>query len=207
MNPRPVATSGRRSGQRFDAQHGVVTEALLFLGELDPIAVGSALADATHYEATPLEHVDAVLDAVPHCAQWTFVDLGAGMGRVVMLASLRNYKQVVGIEVSPALCEVARDNCGRWRRAHPQLPCKDIRVVCADARTYRFPRSDLVAYLYNPFGESSVQAVVHRLARHPHRTYAIYHTPVHRRLFDEDAAFECVAEFDYAVVYRRTHAS
>ena len=39
--------SGRRAGQRFDAMHGVTTEALIFLGELDPEAIGPNLEFAT----------------------------------------------------------------------------------------------------------------------------------------------------------------
>ena len=46
--------AGRRAGQRFDAELGVTTEALIFLGELDPEAIGPSLEHATHYEPTPI---------------------------------------------------------------------------------------------------------------------------------------------------------
>src|SRR5581483_4064719 len=102
-------SSGKRSGQRFDATHGVITEALIFLGELDPDAIGDALEDATHYEPTPLGEFEAFVKALPEpLHRFTLYDAGAGMGRVVLLATRFAFKQIVGVEVSPALCEVAR---------------------------------------------------------------------------------------------------
>lgn len=197
------STSGRRSGQRFDADHGVVTEALLFLGELDPDAIGEAMEDATHYEPTPVKEFGALLDALnAHVEGWTFVDVGAGMGRIVMLASLRPFRQVIGVEVSPALCETARDNLVRWRRAHPKPACKDLRIVCADATAFDFPPGNLVVYFYNPFGERTLAKIVDTLAAHEGECYIVYHTPVHRGVLDAHARFEMVADVEFGAVYR-----
>lgn len=198
------STSGRRTGQRFDAEHGVVTEALLFLGELDPDAIGDALEDATHYEPTPVPEIAALLNRLPQAPDgFTFVDIGAGMGRVVMLASTRPFRQVVGIEVSGALCETARDNVVRWRRAHPEIACKDVRIVHADAASFRFPPGGLVVYLYNPFGERTVAQLAQTLAsRTAGECYIVYHTPVHRAVFDTDARFQSVAELEFGTIYR-----
>ncbi len=114
----PRQRSGRRAGQRFDAEHRVVTEALLFLGELDPAAIGPNIGLATHYEATPpgdVVRLLAVAQLVPECT--TFVDIGSGMGRVVLIASRLPFKQVVGVEISPALHEIARENLATYDRA------------------------------------------------------------------------------------------
>ncbi len=199
------STSGRRGGQRFDAEHGVVTEALLFLGELDPEAIGEAIDDATHYEPTPVAECAALLDALPVAPnRCTFVDVGAGLGRVVMLASLRPFKQIVGVEVSGSLCETARDNLVRWRRVRAQIACKDVRIVCADAAEFRFPRGDVIAYLYNPFGERTLGRVVETLAAHESgECWIVYHTPVHREVLETHARFEKVADLGYGAVYGR----
>jgi predicted RNA methylase len=198
-----IRRSGRRSGQRFDAQHGVVTEALLFLGELDPHAIGEAIDDATHYEPTPVAQFEAMLDAISAPLNgFAFVDIGAGLGRVVLLASTRPFRQVIGVEVSPALCETARDNVVRWRRTHKELACNDIRVVHADAAAFRFPPGDLVVYLYNPFGESTIARLAERLAKEARgKCFVLYHTPVHRRIFDEDARYTLTADLGFGVLY------
>jgi predicted RNA methylase len=194
--------SGRRSGQRFDAQNGVVTEALVFLGQLDPEAIGSALEDATHYEPTPLAHAGALMDALAgHIERFAFVDVGAGMGRMLLVASLRPFRQIVGIEVSPALCAVARDNLTCWLERHEALQCRDVRVVNADAGTARMPNGALFVYLYNPFGAATLQRLLDRLAQRAQEVVLAYHTPVHRAVIDTHPAFRCIADLGFAALY------
>jgi len=197
--------SGRRAGHRFDADHGVVTEALIFLGELDPDAIGPALEDATHYEPTPLAECGALLGALPPPPeQLAFVDIGAGMGRVLLLATQMRFRQIVGVEVSPALCEVARQNVAQWRKAEGATACSDVRIVCSDAATARLPRSDAVFYLYNPFGETSLRRLVERIVHEVGGRCAIlYHTPLHRAILDRDPRFAIHADLGFGIVYVR----
>ena len=198
--------SGRRSGQRFDAENGVTTEALLFLGELDPEAIGDAIADATHYEPVPVADFHALLSAIPENLDgFSFVDAGAGMGRATMLASLYPFKQIIGVEVSRALCEVAKGNLAAWRKRN-ELRCNDFRVVNANAATYTYPAGNLVVFLYNPFGAVTLARTIERLmaARAPHdKLYIVYHTPEERLAVEGDAGFELVTEMKAGRVYRR----
>lgn len=198
----PRAGSGRRAGQRFDAEHGVVTEALVFLGDLDPEAVGSSIVLATHYEATPLADFERLFAAaVIEPARATFVDVGSGMGRVVMLASRLPFKAVLGLEISPALHAVARENLAAFDPS--QRRCRDVRLVRADALTYGFPRGDLVLYLYNPFRAEGIKRMLASVLSAPRRDVIIlYHTPVERAAIDEMDAFELVADIGFGLVYQ-----
>ena len=197
-------SSGRRAGQRFDAEHHVTTEALIFLGELDPENVGPGIEFATHYEATPVADVQRMLDASPLMPERsTFVDIGCGMGRVVLLAAERPFRQIVGVEISPALHEIARAN----REAYPadKLKCRDIRLVRADASDFTFPRGDLVVYLYNPFRTEVLDPVLDALLAISSREIVLmYHTPLERAAIEARNTFELIADFGFGVVYRRT---
>ena len=195
-------TSGRRAGQRFDAELHVTTEALVFLGDLDPEAIGPPLEFATHYEPTPVAQAEALLDASPLPPQTTtFVDVGAGMGRVVLLAARRPFRAVVGVELSPALVAVARDNL--VAADDPRRVARDVRIVRADAARYAFPRGDLVVYLYNPFRAPVLQALLRRLQRGPAREVVLlYHTPVERAVIDAEGGFELLADVGFGVAYR-----
>ncbi len=199
-----MTTSGRRAGQRFDATHGVTTEALIFLGELDPENVGPGIEFATHYEATPVDDARRLLDASPLApARATFIDLGSGMGRVVLLASLRPYRQIVGVEISPALHEIARANRARFDL--PEVRCHDVRLVRADAATFAFPRGDLVVYLYNPFRAEVLEPVLDALLAGPKREIVLlYHTPVERESIERRAAFTPTLDLGFGAVFRRT---
>ncbi len=195
-------TSGRRAGQRFDAAHNVTTEALIFLGDLDPENVGSGIEFATHYEATPVDDAQRLLDASPLTPERsTFVDLGSGMGRIVLLASRRAFRQIIGVEISPALHEIARANRERWPPA--EQVCRDIRLVRADAAQYIFPPGDLVVYLYNPFRAPVLDPVLDALLAAPRDIALLYHTPLERERIEARAAFDCVADLGFGAVFRR----
>jgi len=82
--------------------------------------------------------------------QTTFVDIGAGMGRAVLLAAELPFRQVVGVELHPALVRVARRNLSHWRRAGRTR--SSVRMVAGDAVDFAFPPGPCVAFLFNPFG-------------------------------------------------------
>jgi SAM-dependent methyltransferase len=174
-----VPNSERGSGRRFDREYGVTTQAILFLGDLDPDEAGDAGAHAT-----------------------TFVDVGAGMGRALLLASQMPFKHVVGIEISGGLCEVAKENL---QRAHGgKRRCKDIRIVHADARIWNYPPGDLVVFLFNPFDAAALTTTLASILdrRSPGTTWLIYHTPVERTVIESDSRFHLLAEERCGIICR-----
>jgi SAM-dependent methyltransferase len=176
----------RSGGRRFDRAYGVTTHAVAFLSDLDPDAVGDAGAHATHYEAVPVADFRALLAFVPKEAipDATFVDVGAGMGRAMILAAEYPFKQVVGIEVSPALYEVAKENLATARERG--LRCQDLRLMRDDARIAHYPPGNLVVFLFNPFDADALRATLASIeARcNPGKTWLLYHTPVERHVLD-----------------------
>lgn len=87
----------------------------------------------------------------------TFVDLGAGMGRAVLLASELEFKAVVGVELHPALVATARKNVRLWRAAGRERT--PMSIVEADAVEFTLPDGPVVIFLFNPFAA----AVLRRL--------------------------------------------
>ena len=199
----------RSGGRRFDRNYGVTTHAVLWISDLDPDTAGDAAAHATHYEAVPVEDFRALLALVPKDAvtQATFVDVGAGMGRAMILAAEHPFKQVVGIEVSPALYEVAKENLSSPRVR--DVRCRDIRLVRADARIAHYPPGDLVVFLFNPFDADALRATLSCIT-HRHNagdTWLLYHTPVERAVVDALLEWKLVAELPCGVAYRANEAA
>ena len=80
----------------------------------------------------------------------TFVDIGAGMGRGVLLASELPFLRVIGVELHPELVRMARRNVSLWRKAgRSRAP---VKLAQGDAVEAAFPEGPCVAFLFNPFG-------------------------------------------------------
>jgi len=89
----------------------------------------------------------------------TFVDLGAGMGRAVLLASEFAFNAAVGVELHPALAAVARKNVRLWRAAGRERA--PMSIVETDAVDFTLPDGPAVIFLFNPFAA----AVLRRLLK------------------------------------------
>jgi hypothetical protein len=80
---------------------------------------------------------------------YTFVDIGAGKSRSLLLASRYDFAKIIGVEFARELVEYSRHNLSHfkadWQRCH------DLQIVHADAAEYRLPEAPLVLFFYNPF--------------------------------------------------------
>jgi predicted RNA methylase len=126
-------------------------------------------------------------------SRYTFVDLGSGKGRVLLMASLYPFHRVVGVEVQPALDAVARQNVSRF--VSDEQRCRRIETLCADAREFNFPATDLVVYLFNPFPDYVLREVLGNLVRsvqrHPRSIYVLYNAPYDQKEFRRFPELEC----------------
>jgi len=93
-------------------------------------------------------------------AEFTFVDVGAGMGRAVLLASGMPFRQVIGVELHPALEGIARKNVALWRKSgRAKAP---VKLICGDAVEFEWPQGPCLAFLFNPFGEMVMKRLLAR---------------------------------------------
>jgi len=80
----------------------------------------------------------------------SFIDVGAGMGRAVLLAAELPFRRVVGVELNPTLARIARRNLSVWRASgRAQAPMK---IIYGDAVDFRLPQGPCLAFMFNPFG-------------------------------------------------------
>jgi len=111
---------------------------------------------------------------------FTFLDLGSGKGRTLLMASDYPFRHIVGVELLPALDQIARENLRRYKSESQQ--CFSIESFCADATMFSFSDEPLVVYLFNPLGESGLRRVVSNLEQslraNPRPLYVLYHNPL-----------------------------
>lgn len=131
------------------------------------------------YEATQeLELVHAIAFLCEDLKTFTFVDLGCGKGRAVMIASSLGFKNLIGVEFALELVEIAKSNLAKRK-------ILNAIVLHADASDFRFSDSNAVVYLYNPFSQEVLKKVISNLKEcFGKKLYVIYKTPQYGELLD-----------------------
>jgi len=164
----------------FDIQHHVQTSGLVRGPHL---ATGHPHDQHTtaYYGIAPsvLEKLCALwraTDLVAPPEDYSFIDIGAGMGRGLLIAARMPFREVIGVELHPDLAEIAQKNIDRWQETG-RARCP-MRIVCQDVTEFEFPQNPCVAYMFNPFGEAVLQLLTWHLetqfARRPAQLDLIY---------------------------------
>jgi SAM-dependent methyltransferase len=125
----------------------------------------------------------------PHAlaADYTFIDIGCGKGRAVLLASEYGFREVVGVELNPTLTAIAQANAVLWTAAG-KARCP-IRIERGDAVDLAFPPGPCVVFLFNPFGAAPMRQLTSRMASEfqsrPVDLEALYYKPEQADAFAE----------------------
>jgi hypothetical protein len=94
---------------------------------------------------------------------YSFIDVGAGKGRAVLLASEHPFRKIIGVELSKELAQIAGHNIEKWKKdRHTRAP---MRIVHQDVTEFRWPRTPLLVYLYNPFERELIEELIDQLRR------------------------------------------
>jgi SAM-dependent methyltransferase len=150
----------------FDLEHGTDTGGLITGADLASGHPSDRYIEG--YTAVPPSRFRNILarwqaSNPPHAlADTTFIDIGCGKGRAVLLASEYGFRAVIGVELNPTLAAIAKRNTDFWTAAgKPRCP---IRIEPGDAMELEFPPGPCVVFLYNPFGAELMQRLTSRMA-------------------------------------------
>jgi SAM-dependent methyltransferase len=184
LRSRCIAHLRRKTARHddFDQRYGTDTAASLTPGEA--ALTGDQAQHAWTY--TPIAVTDfhrmiADLslpeDALSAC---TFIDIGSGKGRAVLLAASYPFQHVMGVEMSTLLHQAATQNVARFQAHVPT--CPPITLLCQDATTFPFPETSLVLYFFHPFDETVMARVIESLRqavqRVPRTVFLLYNRGV-----------------------------
>jgi hypothetical protein len=137
-----IAGDDLRSGHRHDvfstAYYGMAPSRLRWV-------LDSWAADKTH----------------PGISDYSFVDLGCGKGRAVMLASEFGFRVIIGVELHPGLAAIARRNLARWKQDRKNR-CP-VEILRQEATEFVFPPGACLLYLFNPFATPVVERLIERI--------------------------------------------
>jgi len=173
----PVA---RWIDSRFDRRYGTETGISV---DVAGFHVSPELrAHAVEYSASPDGvFVRFLKDQELEYPSYTFVDLGCGKGRALLLASLFPFKRAIGVELEPGIHAVCQANIEIFART--AKPPRKPEVVQMSAGDFRFPPGDIFLYLFNPFDGHVMEQVARNLRaaieEAPRRVRIVYFHPNH----------------------------
>jgi hypothetical protein len=123
--------------------------------------------------------------------EFTFIDIGSGKGRALLMAADYPFRRIVGIELLPELHRVANENVGKYKSDAQE--CFAIDCILGDASEFAFPPEPTVLYLFNPLPESGLVKMSGNLERslreHPRQVFVLYHNPLLEHVLTRSAAF------------------
>jgi len=105
---------------------------------------------------------DSLPSSAARLKAYSFVDVGAGKGRALLLASGLPFRKIIGVELNQDLARIARRNSLTWnlyKKSHAA-----IRIRQQDVAQFRWPRAPLLVFLNNPFDCELIERLVEKLA-------------------------------------------
>lgn len=156
----------------FDVLHGTDTSGLL-PGTRIAAGTGFAPEELTAYYGVAPSILHGVIDLwLREChplqpiERTVFLDVGAGKGRAIMLASQYPFLRIEGIELNGELAQVAEANLRLWKDDPAAEALAPVVLHQADATRHPLPAEATLAYLFHPFEEG----LLRRFLRHVQRS-------------------------------------
>lgn len=166
-------TRGFLGATLVDRRQGIDTSRVVDLVDLD-----IAKENQIGYVPSSWRSLPSALRHIPIGDDDVFLDLGSGKGRVVLQAARQPFKRVIGVELSPTLTAISRENL---EAARSDLRCQDVELVEADITRYRIPDDVTVVYAYNPVRgelfEAAMSALIESYDRNPRTMHLLYRYP------------------------------
>lgn len=174
-------------------------EQLFFKPTKDPVPLSGLTTRGNYreyghdYRPSPCRLVEWTIAALDYdLSRLTFVDHGAGKGRVLLLASQHPFQAVGGVEFAEELHDDATMNIAQFPRS--RMKCRTVECVLDDASALGPPEGEAVHYFFNPFAREVFAEVLDNIVvsyrRRPRRLYLILVDPVATDLIDQSGVFQ-----------------
>ena len=132
----PERRKSRYGDVDYDFEHGVDTT-------WATISLRTRLREwlsGGQYQPSEPALFDEMLSALPAAADgFTFIDLGSGKGRTLLMASSYPFRRIIGVELLEELNAIALENIARYRS--PEQQCFNIEAKTGDAAALSSPPS------------------------------------------------------------------
>ena len=132
------------------------------------------------------------ISTLPDVRDYSFVDLGCGKGRALLVASEYAFMRIIGVELSAELSATARRNVQTVANHYPER--SPMNVVEGNAIGFELPAGKVVVFIYHSFGLELMNQLIGELEtalenRLDH-VFVVYYNPVHSVALDSSPVFK-----------------
>lgn len=190
--------SAERADERYDKRLGIDTAGYIESSEIGVSAVTGEPIQP--YGPTPPDIAKFLIEQIAERARgFTFIDIGSGKGRILLIAAEFSFCKIIGIEYSPDLSEIAANNVRSFSAGRPGLT--PIELATGDATQIPLPDGPLVLYLYNSLGPKALQDFMQMVKaeylRSPRKIICIYYNAAHPTAFEKAGIFPIIRPIEY----------
>jgi SAM-dependent methyltransferase len=180
----------------FDLLHHTDTSGYISGAYFSAISL-SAFYSTAYDGIRPSAFIQALSELPVQYEDFTFIDIGCGKGRALLVASQFPFRHLRGVEIAGELCDIARANIA----TRPDWAAR-ISIVHQDATDVVYPDGPILIYLYNPFLAPVLRRVLknleRQLRRSPRPTYLLYaDNEGFTQVMDSFAFLRQISESDY----------
>ena len=135
-------------GLKFDKKYGTDTNTHVKVHDLG--IEDEKQADAIFYYPLKPKILKFIIKSLKiKYSEFTFIDIGSGKGRNLLLTSFFPFQRRIGVEISPNLHEIAKRNLDIWRSQSTGDMNMELRNE--NALDFDFPKENCVILMYHPF--------------------------------------------------------
>jgi SAM-dependent methyltransferase len=155
----------------------------------DPTEV---VSERTHYYADSgglaFDNIISSFNITPNDA---IIDFGCGKGGILISLSKYPFSKITGVEISPELIAIARENIRK-------LKIRNVEIKCCDAAEFNDLEEYNYVYFFDPFPCVVMKDVLHNIEKsisaHPRKVTIIYLNPFCYELLESSEVFNKTGE-------------
>jgi len=153
------------------------------------------VTDRTHYYADSGGLAfEKIMDRFPITSDDAIVDFGCGKGGILISLSRYPFAKIVGVEISPELGEIAKNNIRK-------LKIRNVEIECCDASNFRGLDEFNYFYFFDPFPCVVMKEVLDNIEEslndNPRKVTIIYLNPNCHDLLDASGIFRKTQEIPH----------
>ena len=173
----------------FDRFYGIDASGILPAEKIhaDPKLAAAIIG----YAGSQAGVVRGALSALGDTRDYVFIDVGCGKGRAAIAASEFPFREIIGIELSAELANIARRNVLKISERFPDRP--PIAIHAGNALDFSLPPRKSVIYTYHALGRELLKRFVAKLesaldAPDAPEMFFVYCNPVFGEVLDASPA-------------------